>query len=113
MESVSDDPDTVHDFDEVAKALNIPTQTALIIFFVIFTVLCMAVTLGTWYMHHRLHEEQRRLYDEPQTGQVESKGGSFGYAVLEYTELESARGRKGRYTNYTPTFSYAAVVCDV
>ncbi|KAG8943919.1 hypothetical protein FRC04_002407 [Tulasnella sp. 424] len=60
MDALSDDPDTIQDFNEIAHTLNLPPQTVAGIFFAVFIVVCMGISLGCWYMHHRYTQAQRR-----------------------------------------------------
>ncbi|KAG9047640.1 hypothetical protein FS837_001833 [Tulasnella sp. UAMH 9824] len=60
MEAVSDDPDTIEDFKDIADTLHMRVETVAIIFFIVFIVVCMAISLGCWYMHHRYAEAQKR-----------------------------------------------------
>ncbi|KAG8895333.1 hypothetical protein FRC01_012438 [Tulasnella sp. 417] len=60
MDAVSDDPETIEDFKEIAETLHMPAETVAIIFFVVFIVVCMAISLGCWYMHHRYAQAQKR-----------------------------------------------------
>lgn len=94
METLQDDPDTASEFSGFAQKFDIPTQTALIVFFVTFTVISMAVSLVIWHFHHRYAAEQRRRHDLSSSPYLESYHSKRGRERMKSKNLSCASSTK-------------------